>query len=731
MSRLPFCLWNRTCDLRTLKDKAIVHGIMPLKSARHTAIGILICAAAHSASFCGQGDSPCGLRSVQSPARALDDIGGRHLPARGTLRVLVAFVSFPDDETPHPFWPAHRPPDSMRQFIDPDTLTKSSASFNLTNYFSQMSLGKFHLIGDVIWVESKHQQTEYRNWPYGRANKDVIREVLDSLVDFAPYDQWTRVGDYDIREEPDGVVDMIIMVWRTTMYEYLGEASLGYLPAIPVDGGSRYVWMGYPERYDVPQGSGVTCEYPYTDSPRQLMKTMVHEFGHWLLGGMHPYSTQLAGKHQYWGIICAPQRISSCMNSYEREALGWITIPAMDPDLDIALRDYVTTGDALKFHPPNGTEAEYFYIENHQQLSAFDDVTLNPADKGIWLLHQQYQYINFDNLAIRPSDGDWDWATAANMSSCYGASLPVFRRGNPDVLAGVSHRDQIPTSTSLTNWLYVLAADSGSARCASYLGGENLQGAFDTAACNLFSPYSNPSSSTWDRQPTTFAFEVRAQTGQTMTVHRYADPLDAPPARRFLGSDPTAVMTAGDGVPLAWGTQWSTGQPLEADATSFTLERSVDGGVWNRVYDGPATGWKDPGVHYDSLGTHIAAFRVKVHDNGGKSSTWSNVYRVRASSITSVRSEAPNVPANFGLCEPFPNPCNPTAEIGFQTTTAAKVLLTVYDILGREISVLVNEYKEPGVYSVRFDGGGLAGGVYICRLQAGGRESTKKIVLVK
>jgi len=59
------------------------------------------------------------------------------------------------------------------------------------------------------------------------------------------------------------------------------------------------------------------------------------------------------------------------------------------------------------------------------------------------------------------------------------------------------------------------------------------------------------------------------------------------------------------------------------------------------------------------------------------------------------------------------------------------VKLVVYDILGREVTVLVNEKKVPGRYEVEFDGRNLASGVYFYRLQAGSFVQTKKLLLLR
>jgi M6 family metalloprotease-like protein len=707
-------------------------------------------------SWCGDTQPQCGLHATPHSLKLPDEIGGKHMPARGVVRVLVVFASFPDDETPHPYWPAHQPPLFMRQFIDPDTLTRSTEIFNLTHYFRVMSLGLLQLVGDVIWLESTHSQTEYLNGSFGRANTDLISNRLDSLVDFSRYDNWTRVSNYSIIDAPDGVVDMIIMVWRTTEFGLLGEASLGYKPAIPVDG--VRVEMGFPESYPVSQGSGVTCEYPYSDGPQAVMKSMVHELGHWLLGGAHPYSSQLGGKHQYWGMICAGQRISSCANAYEREQLGWIAIPEIPADKETILRDYVESGDALKFHPANGDELEYLYLENHQQRSVFDDVTTNPDDKGVWVLQQQGPYMDLDNIRIRASDGNWEWVSPGVNAACFGQALPVFQRGVPRVNAGLSHRDQITTATSAVNWMLVLKNDSGATNCGSFLGGEGFRGAFDTVCGNVFSPFSNPITATWSARPSLLTVEVVKTVKGDVTVRSYSNSVDASPARRYLGADPTDHSVRDGRLSLAWGSQWSEGQPLENDFAGSALERKIDvDGIWSPVYGGVSTQWTDTSLVYDSIGTIPVSFRVKVVDTQGKWSVWSNTFHARGTHSTGVMNSGTGWPTRDELLECYPNPFNPSTTIRYSVSGRGTektgteygalgaektgsggsglgsrvVRLVVYDLLGREVAVLMNESKAPGGYEVTWDASGFAAGVYICRMTAGEYVGSRKILFLK
>jgi hypothetical protein len=57
--------------------------------------------------------------------------------------------------------------------------------------------------------------------------------------------------------------------------------------------------------------------------------------------------------------------------------------------------------------------------------------------------------------------------------------------------------------------------------------------------------------------------------------------------------------------------------------------------------------------------------------------------------------------------------------------------MRVYDVLGREVAVLVNEYKSPGSYEVAWDARGHSSGVYLCRLESGGLVSVRKMVLLR
>ncbi len=89
------------------------------------------------------------------------------------------------------------------------------------------------------------------------------------------------------------------------------------------------------------------------------------------------------------------------------------------------------------------------------------------------------------------------------------------------------------------------------------------------------------------------------------------------------------------------------------------------------------------------------------------------------------------LPAHYQVFQNYPNPFNPTTIIQYELPAKAHVNLTVYDILGRRVATLVNDFREAGRYHEVFNGQGLASGLYLYRLQAGKFESVKRMLVIK
>jgi hypothetical protein len=98
---------------------------------------------------------------------------------------------------------------------------------------------------------------------------------------------------------------------------------------------------------------------------------------------------------------------------------------------------------------------------------------------------------------------------------------------------------------------------------------------------------------------------------------------------------------------------------------------------------------------------------------------------------TSVLDRGGVAPKDYALSQNYPNPFNPSTNIKFELPKSSDVKLSVYDVLGREVSVLVNERRNAGVHEVKFDAAGLSSGVYFYRMQAGSFVVTKKLLLIR
>lgn len=97
--------------------------------------------------------------------------------------------------------------------------------------------------------------------------------------------------------------------------------------------------------------------------------------------------------------------------------------------------------------------------------------------------------------------------------------------------------------------------------------------------------------------------------------------------------------------------------------------------------------------------------------------------------ILNVENES--FPIHYELLQNYPNPFNPSTKIKYQIPELNFVIIKVYDVLGTEITTLVNEEKIAGSYDVDFDGNELASGIYYYRITTGNFSQTKKMILIK
>jgi len=132
-------------------------------------------------------------------------------------------------------------------------------------------------------------------------------------------------------------------------------------------------------------------------------------------------------------------------------------------------------------------------------------------------------------------------------------------------------------------------------------------------------------------------------------------------------------------------------------------------------------------VYADMGGFDAATVTVSVPDG----SPMINGIDLTLNSIA-VSSESPgDLPVVYRLSQNYPNPFNPKTVVSCQLPVASTVKLAVYDLLGREVEVLINEYKAPGTYSATWDATGKASGIYFYRLRAGAFTDAKRMLLLR
>jgi hypothetical protein len=112
-------------------------------------------------------------------------------------------------------------------------------------------------------------------------------------------------------------------------------------------------------------------------------------------------------------------------------------------------------------------------------------------------------------------------------------------------------------------------------------------------------------------------------------------------------------------------------------------------------------------------------------DNSGAGAAW-----IFFRNATGVGGQAVQRPQQVALQQNYPNPCNPATVVSYQLPVGSNVRLVVYDMLGRAVSILVNERRDAGVHEVKFDGSHLSSGVYFYRLQVGEFAATRRLILL-
>jgi len=171
-------------------------------------------------------------------------------------------------------------------------------------------------------------------------------------------------------------------------------------------------------------------------------------------------------------------------------------------------------------------------------------------------------------------------------------------------------------------------------------------------------------------------------------------------------------------------------------AASYRIQIATDSLFTSTVFDTSSVNPDSLRVRPGLLTLNTKYFwRVNAVNVSG-TGLWSSVWNFRTSSV-GINISGTEIPSAYSLSQNYPNPFNPTTKIRFAIPKASVgqtflfVTLKVYDIMGKEISTLVNEQLAPGTYETTFDGSALSTGTYFYKLTTGDFSATKKLTLLK
>lgn len=192
------------------------------------------------------------------------------------------------------------------------------------------------------------------------------------------------------------------------------------------------------------------------------------------------------------------------------------------------------------------------------------------------------------------------------------------------------------------------------------------------------------------------------------------------PALATLVSPPNVTVDQPVMLPFKW--------EKAPAATSYRLQLALNATFTPAVFD--TAGVVDTSIVPPALDYFkIYFWRVKAKNAVGETD-WTAYYRFRTVQISAV-GKGDGLPTDYALSQNYPNPFNPVTSIRFAVPQAGRIVLTVYDVLGQEQATLVDGEFSAGTYTVSWDAGKVASGVYFCRMTAGNFVATKRMLLVK
>ena len=204
--------------------------------------------------------------------------------------------------------------------------------------------------------------------------------------------------------------------------------------------------------------------------------------------------------------------------------------------------------------------------------------------------------------------------------------------------------------------------------------------------------------------------------GDTAWVRRYNGPANS-------GDEANSIIADRSGNVYVTGSSIGSG----AAQDYVTIRYNSDGvQEWVQRYNGPGNASDIPySIAMDS------SENIYVTGWSWGSGTMSDFATVKYSKSIGIQPISIETPGQFSLSQNYPNPFNPVTKIKFAVPKVSFTKLVIYDVLGREVNILVSEQLRAGTYEVSFDGTNYPSGIYYYKLSGGDYSENRKMILIK
>ena len=180
--------------------------------------------------------------------------------------------------------------------------------------------------------------------------------------------------------------------------------------------------------------------------------------------------------------------------------------------------------------------------------------------------------------------------------------------------------------------------------------------------------------------------------------------------------------------------EYSSIYPYPYDPDEGRIQVSVNGGIWQTV-GGPITGispvWTQYYVDLSAFVDSTVRIAFYFTSSGNNEDNGWYIDDIRIDNIEGIGENDIAFPNKFFLYQNYPNPFNPVTHIRFSLPKASDIKIKVYNTIGQEVAVLLDERKPAGTHVVDFDGSNLGSGVYFYKIEASSFQQVKKMLLLK